>query len=65
MKKSTKLKGKYLEDYTIDDIENLSSGELKIFYIFIQLFLLDEINDLIMQDPELKTANQVLSKFKR
>ncbi|NDG32800.1 hypothetical protein EB118_22365 [bacterium] len=65
MKKTTKLKGKYIEDYTKDDIEELNVAELRIFYILIQLYLLEEINELVMGDLELKQAKDLLSKFNR
>lgn len=65
MKRTTKLRGKYIEDYTMEDIEELSREELSVFYVFIQLFLLDEIDDLVNGDDQLKQANDILSKFKR
>ena len=65
MKKNTKLKGKYIEDYTMDDIEELNVAELRIFYILIQLYLLEEIDELVMGDLELKQAKDLLSKFNR
>lgn len=65
MKRTTKLRGKYIEDYTMEDIEELSREELSVFYVFIQLFLLDEIDDLVNGDNQLKQANDILLKFKR
>lgn len=63
MKKTTKLKGKYIEDFTVEDIENLSRDELRIFYAMITIYLLDQINECVSNDNELKEAKQVLSKF--
>jgi hypothetical protein len=63
MKKTTKLKGKYIEDFTVEDIENLSRDELRIFYAMITIYLLDQINECVDNDNELKEAKQVLSKF--
>jgi len=65
VKRTTKLRGKYIEDYTMEDIEELSREELSVFYVFIQLFLLDEIDDLVNGDNQLKQANDILLKFKR
>lgn len=65
MKRTTKLRGKHIEDYTMEDIENLSREELGVFYVFIQLFLLEEIDNLVNSDDQLKQANEILSKFKR
>ena len=65
MKRTTKLRGKHIEDYTMEDIENLSREELGVFYVFIQLFLLEEIDNLVNSDDQLKQANNILSKFKR
>ncbi len=63
MKKTTKLKGKYIEDYTVEDIENLSREELRIFYGLLTFYLLDQIDDYVNNDSDLKEAKQVLSKF--
>lgn len=63
MKKTTKLKGKYIEDYTVEDIENLSREELRIFYGLLTFYLLDQIDDYVNNDSDLKEAKQFLSKF--
>ena len=63
VKKTTKLKGKFIEDYTVDDIENLSHNELKIFYALATVYLVEQIDDLVNNDNDLKEAKQILSKF--
>ena len=63
MKKTTKLKGKYIEDYTVEDLENLSRDELRIFYAMITIYLLDQINDYVDNHSDLKEAKQILGKF--
>lgn len=63
MKKTTKLKGKYIEDYTVDDIENLSRGELRIFYGLLTIYFLDQIDELVANDIDLKESKIILSKF--
>lgn len=63
MRRTTKLRGKYIEDFTLDDIEKLSRTELSVFYILLQLLLLDEIDKLVSEDKELKQAKDLLFKF--
>lgn len=64
MKKTTKLKGKYIEDYTVEDIENLTRGELKIFHAMLTIYLLDQIDEYVKCDEcEMKEAKEVISKF--
>ena len=65
MRRTTKLRGKYIEDFTLDDIEKLSQTELSVFYILLQLLLLDEIDKLVSEDKELKQAKDLLFKFIR
>ncbi|NDG30619.1 hypothetical protein EB118_11180 [bacterium] len=65
MRRTTKLRGKYIEDFTLDDIEKLSRTELSVFYILLQLLLLDEIDKLVSEDKELKQAKDLLFKFIR
>jgi len=64
MKKTTKLKGKYIEDFTVEDIENLTRGELKIFHAMLTIYLLDQINEYVeSSDCDMKEAKLILSKF--
>ena len=64
MKKTTKLKGKYIEDYTVEDIENLTRGELKIFHAMLTIYLLDQINEYVeSSECDMKEAKEVISKF--
>ena len=65
MRRTTKLRGKYIEDFTLDDIEKLSRTELSVFYILLLLLLLDEIDKLVSEDKELKQAKDLLFKFIR
>jgi len=64
VKKTTKLKGKYIEDFTVEDIENLTRGELKIFHAMLTIYLLDQINEYVESgDCDMKEAKLILSKF--
>ena len=38
MKRTTKLRGKHIEDYTMEDIENLSREELGFFMSLYNYF---------------------------